>query len=109
MVRAAPLLIDKPSQIPKQNLHIMLNHGAVATHAPQITAPPPVRHGAALTPVSVSHGESYANSEMDQSAVGQTRLWFPSTLVLHADSFCSGRSDFGLCQPKNPGMTCDRR
>ncbi|KAH3837595.1 hypothetical protein DPMN_110991 [Dreissena polymorpha] len=21
----------------------------------------------------------------------------------------SGRSDFGLCQPKNPGMTCDRR
>ncbi|KAH3740614.1 hypothetical protein DPMN_047320 [Dreissena polymorpha] len=86
MVKSAPPMIDKPTQTPKQNLS-RLNHGAVATHAPQITAPPPVRHGAALTPVSVSHGESYKMSEVGQSAVGQTRLWFPSTIVLHADSF----------------------
>ncbi|KAH3740366.1 hypothetical protein DPMN_047072 [Dreissena polymorpha] len=108
MVRSAPILIDKPTQTQKQNLS-RLNHGAVATHTRQITAQLPVRLGAEITPVSVSHWESYAKSEVDQSAVGQKRLWFPSTLVLHADSFCSGRSDFGLCQPKNPGMTCDRR
>ncbi|KAH3740328.1 hypothetical protein DPMN_047032 [Dreissena polymorpha] len=67
MVRSAPLLIDKPTQTPKQNLS-RLNHGAVATHAPQITAPPPARLGAEITPVSVSYGRVMQSRKWTRSA-----------------------------------------
>ncbi|KAH3698163.1 hypothetical protein DPMN_085682 [Dreissena polymorpha] len=76
MVMSAPLLIDKHTKTPKQN-RSRLNYGAVATHEPQITAPLPVRHGAEITPVSVSYGESYAKSEVDRSAAGQTTPMVP--------------------------------
>ncbi|KAH3869396.1 hypothetical protein DPMN_032560 [Dreissena polymorpha] len=107
MVRSAPLLIEKPKQTPKQNLS-RLNHGAVATHAPQISAPCSSwgrnNPGQCLLRgklCKVGSGPECCGSD---NAYGSK---VPLCCTLIASS--SGRSDFGLCQPKNPGITCVRR